>query len=88
MKAHSDAGIAEAGIFRSRDGVWKKLSGGLPDPLPYMPYALLIDPKAPGHLYAGMHNGDVWHSADTGDSWSQLPLNLGTTGRALLLLSG
>lgn len=84
--AHID-GNANAYIYRSAGGApWQKLSGGLPQPLNYMAYALLTDPTAPGHLYAGLSNGDVWHSADHGDSWEQLPFNLKGIHRTLVLL--
>jgi hypothetical protein len=73
--AHRD-GTAQAAIFRSREGgAWEKLGGGLPDPIPHMPYGLLTDPTAPGHLYAGLRNGKIWFSSDWGDSWQQLPVN-------------
>jgi hypothetical protein len=86
MKAHSDRD-AQAYIFRSMDGgAWEKLGGGLPQPLDYMPYTLLTDPRAPGHLYAGLSSGDVWHSADCGDSWEKLPFNLGGIHRTLITL--
>jgi hypothetical protein len=84
FQAHGD-GQAQAYIFRSAGGApWQKLGGGLPDPLAHMPYALLTDPAAPGHLYAGLSNGDVWQSADHGEHWSQLPLNLGGIHRTLI----
>ena len=84
--AHWD-GHAHASIFRAtEDGRWKKLSGGLPQPLDYMAYALLTDPAEPGHLYAGLSNGDVWHTADYGDTWGQLPFNLGCIGRSMIML--
>jgi photosystem II stability/assembly factor-like uncharacterized protein len=80
-------GHAHAAIFRSTgDGRWQRLAGGLPQPLDYMPYALLTDPAAPGHLYAGLSNGDVWHTVDYGDNWQQLPLNLGRIARSMILL--
>jgi hypothetical protein len=76
MKAHS-ADNAQAYIFRSMNGgAWEKLSGGLPQPLNFMPYALLTDPNLAGHLYAGLSNGDVWHTTNYGDHWQQLPFNL------------
>ena len=75
--AHID-GKANAAIYRSAGGAaWEKLGGGLPEPLNYMAYALLTDPDAPGHLYAGLANGDVWHSDNHGDRWTKLPFNLG-----------
>jgi photosystem II stability/assembly factor-like uncharacterized protein len=85
-KAHG-GGSAEAHIFRSGGHTpWEKLSGGLPQPLAHMPYALLTDIAAPGHVYAGLSNGDVWHSADHGNAWRQLPLNLGGIHRTLVML--
>lgn len=78
MKAHSSDN-AQAYIFRLMGGeIWEQLSGGLPQPLNHMPYALLTDSDATGHLYAGLSNGDVWHTADYGDHWRQLPINLGS----------
>ena len=83
--AHVD-GKANAYIFRSMGGgAWEKLAGGLPQPLNYMAYALLTDPAAPGHLYAGLSNGDVWHSTNYGDAWTQLPFNLKSIHRALIM---
>ena len=85
MKAHS-ADNAQAYIFRSMGGAWEKLTGGLPQPLDYMPYALLTDRDAPGHLYAGLSNGDIWHTMDYGDHWQQLPVNMGTVWTAMIML--
>jgi hypothetical protein len=51
-----------------------------------MPYALLTDPAEPGHVYAGLSNGDVWFSADHGDMWQRLPFNLGGNYRSLIML--
>lgn len=85
-KAHSEHN-AQAAIVRSMAGAaWQPLGGGLPQPLDAMPYALLTDPKAPGHVYAGLSNGEIWHSTDYGDTWQQLPLSLGSIHRTLLLL--
>jgi photosystem II stability/assembly factor-like uncharacterized protein len=86
MKAHS-ANNSQAYIFRSMDGgKWEKLSGGLPQSLNHMPYALLTDSDAPGHLYAGLSNGDVWHTADYGDHWQRLPFNLGAIWTSMVML--
>jgi len=62
------------------------LTGGLPQPLNHMPYALLTDPTTPGHVYAGLSNGEVWHSTDHGDSWHKLPFCLKGIHRTLILL--
>jgi hypothetical protein len=86
MKSHS-ADNAQAYIFRSMGGCpWEKLSGGLPQPLNHMPYTLLTDPDSPGHLYAGLSNGDVWHTADYGDHWQYLPFNLGAIQKTLIMI--
>jgi photosystem II stability/assembly factor-like uncharacterized protein len=85
-RAHSGSN-AQAAIYRRRDDeAWRRLSGGLPDPIDHMPYALLTDPSAPGHLYAGLSNGDVWHSTDQGDSWQRLPFSLGGIHRSLIMV--
>ena len=52
----------------------------------YMPYALLTDPRAPGHLYAGLSNGEVWHSEDYGSRWRKLPFDLGRIHRTMIAL--
>lgn len=84
MKAHS-SGNAQAYIFRSIEGgAWERLTGGLPQPLSHMPYALL--PDAAGHLYVGLSNGDIWHTADYGDHWQQLPVNVGSIWTAMVML--
>lgn len=80
-------GHAHTTIFRAtRDGGWQRLSGGLPQPLDYAVYALLTDPAAPGHLYAGLSSGDVWHTTDHGDSWNKLPVNMGSIHRQMILV--
>lgn len=86
MKAHS-ADNAQAYIFRSAGGhTWERLGGGLPQPLAQMPYALLPDREVTGHLYAGLSNGDVWHTTDYGDHWQQLPFNMGAVWTAMIML--
>lgn len=86
LKAHRDQ-LAEASLVRMAEGnSWQRLSGGLPKPLTSMPYALLIDPTAPGHVYAGLGNGDVWHSSTHGEDWHQLPFSLKRIARTLIAL--
>jgi photosystem II stability/assembly factor-like uncharacterized protein len=77
-------GDPRAHIYRRRDGgPWEPLGGGLPDPLPAMPYALLA---TAGRLFAGLADGQLWESRDRGDSWSALRLQ-GDALRALLALA-
>lgn len=83
MKAHSD-GRAEAYIYRRDATGWKRLEGGLPQPMKHMAYALMSD--APNHLYAGLASGRVWHSTDRGTSWSEMPFDLGAIHRSLVAL--
>jgi photosystem II stability/assembly factor-like uncharacterized protein len=84
-QAHVD-GKANAAIYRSAGGApWERLNGGLPQPLPHMAYALVTDPAAPGHLYAGLSSGEVWHTADYGDSWEKLPFNMGRINSMILI---
>lgn len=84
--AHSEQN-AQAIIARSAGGTsWQPLAGGLPQPLHHMPYALLTDPAAPGHLYAGLANGEVWHSTDYGETWRRLPVRFVNIHRTLVLL--
>jgi hypothetical protein len=84
-KAHSESN-AQACIFRNSGTAWYRLGGDLPQPLNHMPYALLTDPNAPGHVYAGLSNGDVFHSDDYGEYWGQLPFNMGGIHRTLVML--
>src|SRR5579864_1799146 len=68
-------GDPKARIYRRRDGEpWQPLSGGLPEPLPAMPYALLA---TDGRLFAGLADGKLWESRDRGDSWTPLQLRGG-----------
>jgi photosystem II stability/assembly factor-like uncharacterized protein len=85
MRAHGSSGQAEAHLFRCTDGeTFEKLSGGLPDPLPHMPYALITDVEHTGHLYAGLSNGDIWQTRDYGDSWVRLDVNVGGIHRQMI----
>jgi photosystem II stability/assembly factor-like uncharacterized protein len=60
-------GDPQARIFRRRGSEpWATLGGGLPEPIPAMPYALVA---ADGRLFAGLADGQVWESRDRGDTW-------------------
>ncbi len=83
FKAHSESD-AQAYIFRRRGAAWEKLGGGLPQPLDHMPYALITRRDAPGEVYAGLSNGDIWHSGDRGETWERLPVSLGRVQRAMI----
>jgi photosystem II stability/assembly factor-like uncharacterized protein len=76
--AHRDEGSAEAVLYRRRgDRPWEPLDGGgLPSPLPHMPYALVALRERPGSLVAGLRNGELLTSDDSGDSWRTLEVRL------------
>jgi photosystem II stability/assembly factor-like uncharacterized protein len=75
LKAHS--ANSQAVVVRSTGGAaWQKLGGGLPGSFDRLPL-LASDPVAPGQLYLASGQGEVWHSADYGDTWQRLSLNLG-----------
>jgi len=77
-------GDPQARIYRRRDGEpWQPPAGGLPEPLPAMPYALLA---ADDRLFAGLADGQLWESRDRGDSWTALRLQ-GDPLDALLALA-
>jgi len=66
-------GDPQARIYRQRQGEpWQPLTGGLPEPPPAMPYALLA---TDGRLFAGLADGQLWETHDQGGSWSPLRLN-------------
>ena len=64
-------GDPQARIYRRRGGAWQALDGGLPDPLPAMPYALVATDD---RLFAGLADGRIWQSRDRGDSWAECTL--------------
>jgi hypothetical protein len=60
----------EAAIFSRRgDMPWEQIRGGLPEPLPAMPYALATRGT---HLYAGLADGHIWTSSDSAETWRVL----------------
>jgi photosystem II stability/assembly factor-like uncharacterized protein len=59
-------GDPQARLYRCRLGMWYPLAGGLPEPLPAMPYALVATDRC---LFAGLANGEIWESTDRGDAW-------------------
>jgi hypothetical protein len=79
-------GDPQARIYR-RDGedAWRALDGGLPEPLPAMPYALVA---TGGRLFAGLSDGQIWESRDRGDSWHALQIDPAIPGLNALAFVG
>jgi photosystem II stability/assembly factor-like uncharacterized protein len=62
-----------AKVYRRRGREpWRALSGGLPEPLPAMPYALVAED---GRLFAALANGTIWESRDGGDTWGEVAVD-------------
>ena len=84
MKAHS-GGKAQATIYRREaQGTWGAISGGLPEPLNDMPYALLTHPSTERYVTAGLANGDVWETHDAGRTWHRSELKFKAVHRVLI----
>ena len=62
----------EARIYRRDEGEWRALAGGLPEPFPAMPYALVA---GDGRLFAGLADGQLFESGDRGDTWRRCELH-------------
>jgi photosystem II stability/assembly factor-like uncharacterized protein len=76
----------EAYLYRASGGAdWQPI-GWEAHPMKRMPVALVTDPDASGHLYAGLTNGDVWHTGDYGKAWQQLPFNLSRVAHSMIVL--
>jgi photosystem II stability/assembly factor-like uncharacterized protein len=76
-------GSAQAHIYRRRGAEpWELLTGGLPEPLDAMPYALAF---AGGRLVAGFADGTVSTSADGGDRWVNVELEGDRLGHIVAL---
>lgn len=73
-------------LYRSTGGAGWQPIGWTAHPLPVASTALVTLPGAPGHLFAGLTNGDVWHSADYGDAWEKMPFNLKGIWFSMLVL--
>lgn len=76
FKAFTDG--SQAYLYRAAGGAGWHPIGWQAHPINQTPTALVTVPGAGGHLYAGLYNGEVWHTADYGDTWEQLPFNLGS----------
>jgi photosystem II stability/assembly factor-like uncharacterized protein len=76
-------GDPQARLYRRQDGeAWRPLSGGLPEPLPAMPYALVAGED---RLFAGLADGELWESRDRGDTWTRCRLRGDRIGALLAL---
>jgi hypothetical protein len=79
-------GEPHAHLYRRRaDGPWETLGGGLPEPLPAMPYALLA---TDGRLFAGLADGQLWESRDRGDTWAACAVVGAELGAVVALAGG
>ena len=73
-EAHG-GGPAQARLYRWQgEGPWEPIQDGLPSPLDSMPYAVAASPD--GGLFAGLADGRIFHSADRGDTWAALPVQV------------
>jgi photosystem II stability/assembly factor-like uncharacterized protein len=77
---------AEAYLYRASGGAGWQPIGWDSHPLSPMPIVLLTHPNTAGQLYAGLTNGDVWHSADYGDNWQKLPYKFSSLWRSLIVV--
>ena len=73
-------------LFRWSGGAGWHPIGWSAHPLRQTPTALATLPGAPGHLYAGLHAGDVMHTTNHGDTWQRLSFNLGGIWFGMLLV--
>jgi BNR/Asp-box repeat len=69
-------GDPQAYVYRRRNDGWDRLAGGLPEPLPSMPCALVATAE---RLLAGFASGELWESRDRGDTWRTCSLEPGIT---------
>lgn len=65
-------------LYRLRNGRgrWEPLSGGLPEAPHFVGVlrdALAVDSLEPAGIYFGTTQGDLFYSADAGESWDRLP---------------
>jgi photosystem II stability/assembly factor-like uncharacterized protein len=83
--AHGRRGDPQARIYRrAREGGWVALAGGLPEPLPSMPYALVA---TEGRVLAGLASGELWESGDRGDTWRRCEVSQPLPGLVALALA-
>ena len=82
MAAHR-GGDPEAKIYRRQRGrPWEQVNGGLPEPLPAMPYALVTTGD---RIFAGLSDGRIWESSDRGETWQSLEISGASVGGLVAL---
>jgi hypothetical protein len=73
-------------LYRSSPAdAWQPI-GWQTHPLDSTPTALVPGDAGPGHLYAGIKDGQVWETRDAGESWSKLAFDLDGIWYSLLVL--
>jgi photosystem II stability/assembly factor-like uncharacterized protein len=84
-----------SGVFRSTDGgqTWNPAWGGLKNHYDFSVADVLFDPVNPNVAWAASgktwdqspgnwtHRGNLWRSADAGQTWQSMPANLGFVGQ-------
>jgi len=72
--AASGPGRAHGGGF-SGAAIYRRVAGGrweaVLEGLAAFPYALSSDPQTPGVLYAGLGDGTILRSQDSGEGWEE-----------------
>jgi len=65
---------AESLLVRTNDGGsrWEKVDGGLSEAAQGFPEAITFDSERPDHLYAALRSGELYGSADDGNSWMKM----------------
>ena len=66
------------GVYRTRDkgATWQRLSKGLPQRHAYLNVlreGMATDALSPAGVYVGANTGQLYYSADEGDSWRMMP---------------
>ena len=81
---HGTPGFAGSRIYRSLDAgeTWQVLSGGLPDPMQEEVGALCLEAWDGGYqVFAATTAGEVYWTADGGDTWSRIAYGLGAVAK-------
>lgn len=76
----------EVYLYRSSGGAGWKPIGWSAHPLHETPTTLVTLPGHTGELYAGLKNGDVWHTPDYGENWQKMPFKLQGIWHSMLVL--